>query len=346
MRPIHTIAALILVTGSGACTEAQDKNAETTSSTSPMAEYARMVGGEWMMTAQSGTSMCDTWHWGPGKHSMRVMTDGESADGSPWRALQVVYWHPVHEQIHVLSMHPDIPGIGRGVGEGHMEFAGDTVIAFFELFQPRGPRKLTTSWVFDGPDRYHAALGEAAAGGPYMTLAEWDYSRVSTNTTKRAVIPTDALKLPEELTGFEPLVGGTWNASSTDVSGDSIHIETSIEYVAVAEYIYLHSVTGTDANATRYELDAYIFHHVGTNALTCLALSNLGGVHEGSVAILEDGAIQMEWKAIEGTQRREQIARFELESGSTLRQRIWSLDGSEGTLILDVRHNRLDSAKE
>ena len=72
----------------------------------PMASFARMVGGEWRMTAQSGTSMFDTWHWGPGKHSLRVMTDGSGADGKPWRELQAVYWHPGRKQVRLLGLSP------------------------------------------------------------------------------------------------------------------------------------------------------------------------------------------------------------------------------------------------
>ena len=41
----------------------------------PMARFARLMPGEWRQTARSGTSMFHTWHWGPGQHSTREMTD-------------------------------------------------------------------------------------------------------------------------------------------------------------------------------------------------------------------------------------------------------------------------------
>src|SRR5262245_12640298 len=84
----------------------------------PTASFARMVGGEWKMTAAAGTSMFDTWHWGPGRHSMRVMTDGLGADGNPWRALGVVYWHPGRKQVCSLGLSP----YGAGVAEGAIKF--------------------------------------------------------------------------------------------------------------------------------------------------------------------------------------------------------------------------------
>jgi hypothetical protein len=76
----------------------------------PLASFARMVGGEWKMTAQAGTSMFHTWHWGPGKYSMPRMTDGSGAGGEPLRALQVFYWRPGRKQVCLLGLEPFLSG--------------------------------------------------------------------------------------------------------------------------------------------------------------------------------------------------------------------------------------------
>src|SRR4030095_11928584 len=99
LRLHHTLIALSLIAALSACTARQDKSPDAKPvqelvPTKPMASFARMIPGEWRRTVQSGTSTFDTWHWGPGRHSMRVMTDGSGAVGEPWRELQALYWHP------------------------------------------------------------------------------------------------------------------------------------------------------------------------------------------------------------------------------------------------------------
>ncbi|PCC73459.1 Putative transposase [Nannocystis exedens] len=54
-----------------------------------MASFARRVPGEWRLAYQNGTSQFDTWHWGPGKYSLRVLTGGTATAGEPWRELQL-----------------------------------------------------------------------------------------------------------------------------------------------------------------------------------------------------------------------------------------------------------------
>lgn len=88
----------------------------------PMANFARLVGGEWRATYLSGKSMFHAWHWGPGRHSARRMTDGSGAGGEPWRGVQVYYWHPGHEQVRLLGVEP----VAGGVAEGTVRFAGET----------------------------------------------------------------------------------------------------------------------------------------------------------------------------------------------------------------------------
>jgi hypothetical protein len=71
-----------------------------------MASFGRMVPGEWGTTALSWTSLLDTWHWAPGKHSMREMTHGSGAFGEPWRVLRVFYRHPGRKEVCLLGLSP------------------------------------------------------------------------------------------------------------------------------------------------------------------------------------------------------------------------------------------------
>lgn len=332
----HVFIALSLIPALFACTFSQEKGIAEKAA-DPMADFARMIGGEWKMTAQSGTSMCDTWHWGPGHHSMRVVTEGEAADGSPWYALEVVYWHSGLKQIRRLSMHPFIPGIGRGVGEGTIVFDGDTSDAVSDLYQSRGPRRLRLLSIFEGPDKYHATLSEATRREHFYFLAEWDYVRVNASTTKRPSIPKGAHRVSEELKAFEALVGHSWEAKSQGITGDDFHIRSTVEYVPIAEYVYARTVALRDSGESTHILDSYFYHHVGTGTLRCLALSDLGGVHEGDVTLLEGGSLQIDLKSNEGGQSTSQLARFDFEPDGTLRNRVWSLDGADRALMQDIR---------
>lgn len=323
-----------------ACASAEDERT-IVKVADPMEHFARMIGGEWKMTAQSGTSMCDTWHWGPGRHSMRVVTEGEAADGSPWHALEVVYWHPGRRQVRRLSMHPFIPGIGRGVGEGATRFDGDTADAVFDLYQSRVPRRLRLHSIFEGPDKYHATLSEATGRDYYEYLAGWHYFRVKASSTKRPAIPETSRGLSQQLKALEPLVGHIWEAKGLGIAGNSFHIQSTFEYVPLAEYVYARTVALNDSGAPTHINDVYFFHHVGTGTLRCLALSEMGGVDEGDVTVLEDGSLQISVESYVDDQSTIQLARFDFEKDGTLRNRVWSLDGDNRALKQDIRYRMI-----
>ena len=92
-------------------------------------------------------------------------------------------------------------------------------------------------------------------------------------------------------------------------------------------------------------LDAFFYHHTGTGALRCLALSSRGGVYEGDLTVLEGGALQLDLKGYEGDQVVPRVVRFDLEPDGTLRNRIWSLEGTDRRLLLDVHHERVEPQK-
>jgi ligand-binding sensor domain-containing protein len=71
-----------------------------------MASFSRLMSGQWRRTFPGGTSMVETWHWGPGRHSARVMTEGSSAAGEPWREVRAFYWQPGRKEICVWGGEP------------------------------------------------------------------------------------------------------------------------------------------------------------------------------------------------------------------------------------------------
>ncbi len=215
MRLHHTVIALSLIAALSACTAAQNQSSDASpvqepapaqrraplDVANPMASFARMVGGEWRQTALRGTSTFDTWHWGPGKHSMRVMTDGSGSSvvPEPWRELQVFYWHPGRKQVCLLGMHPDIPAVGRGVSEGTITFEGETAEGVFDLYQTGGRRKMGLRWTFDGPDKYHNVLLEATGPDGLKPMNEWNHFRSKGPPAPRSPTTGEAPKLAEHL---------------------------------------------------------------------------------------------------------------------------------------------------
>lgn len=304
----------------------------------PMANFARLIPGEWRQTASNGTSMFHTWHWGPGQHSIRRRTDGVGAGGEPWHELQVYYWHDGLKQIRVLGMSP----YARGINEGTIQFDGETAEGISDLYQSGGiHRQMGLRWVFSAKDRYRETLLEATDPGDLKPLVEFDQIR-----TKPAAVPrphaVEGEKPSEHLKAFEPLLGHVWEARGAWTAGGAIHTRTTFEWVPVADAIYARVIAPTTDGEPTHLLDAYLYHHTGTKTLRCLALSNSGGVHEGEMTMREGEGLQFDLKGYENNRAVQLIVCFDFDTAGTLRDRVWSLKGAERTLLLDIQHKKLD----
>ncbi len=360
MRFHHTFNLPSLIAALSACAAPQDGSpddkpahelaapapAAPSEVADPMASFARMVSGEWRVTYQSGTSMYDTYHWGPGKHSLRVMTHGDDAAGNPWRALGVVYWHPARRQLCTLGLNP----YERSVSESTITVEGETTEAVSDLYQSGVRRKIVSRDTFDGPDRFHTTLLEEIDPGKLTPLVEWDYIRSRTLTPVRPLPAQNPPKPSEHLKALEPLLGRTWEtrgeAKGDWATGAALHIQSTFEWIPYIDAIYARVLAPSKDGERTHLLDAYIFHHIGTDALRCLALSNRGGVYEGDIAVLDGGALQLDLKSYEGDRVVPYVVRFDFERDGTLRHRVWSLNGAERTLMLEVHHKKLEPMKE
>lgn len=302
-----------------------------TEAADPMAPFARLIGGEWRVTAASGTSMFHTWNWGPGKHSVRVMTDGSGASGQPWRALQVYYWHPGRKRVCVWGASP----YARSVSEGTIHFEGEAADGAMDLYQTGGNRKMGLRWTFDGPDRYRDTLLEDSGKG-FETLVEFD--QVRSRTTAARTPERAAPEHSDRLNALEPL-WGVWEAKGEWAKTSALHVQTTVEWVPYADAIYARVMALDAAGAPLHLLDAYVYHHTGANVLRCLALSNAGGVYEGDVAVLGGGVVQLALKGYEGEAVTQRLLRFDLERDGGVRNRAWIREGADP--VLDVQHTKV-----
>ncbi len=347
MRVHHTRLALSLIAALSACTAAQDETSDARPAhegasaevADPMASFARMVPGEWRMTAIRGTSTFDTWHWGPGQRSMRVMTDGSGSEvvPEPWCELQVFYWHPGQKQVCFLGLSPAV----GGVSEGTIRFDEETADGVFDLYQTHGRRKMGLRWAFDGPDKYHDILLEETGPEGLQPMNEWDHFRSEGPPAPRPRFAEEAPRPSGRLKVFESLLGHTWEAKVERDTGDALPIRSTFEWIPYANGIHARTVAVTGNREATHLLDAYVFNHTGTGAVRCLALSDRGGVYEGDVTVLDGGALQLDLKGYEGDQVVPRVLRFDFEKDGTLRQRVWSLEGTGRKLMLDVHHTKL-----
>lgn len=345
----RALIVLSLIAATCGCTARQDTspNAEPVPEpalevANPMAGFAGMVPGEWKTAFPGGTSLFHTWHWGPGRHSIREMTDGSGGGGDPWRELRAMYWHPGRKQVCLLGLSP----FAAGVAEGTITFDGLTAEAVVDMHQTGGRRRLSSRWRFDGPDKYHDTLLEATGPAEYSPLAVWDRVRIPQRTATRPPAAEAAAKPPERLMAFESLLGRTWEARGSWVTGNALHLRSVVEWIPLANGIYVRTLAQAAGAAPRHLLDVYVYHHTGTDKLRCLALSDRGAVHEGDLTVLDGGALQLDLTGYEGGRVAQYVVRFDFEKDATLRQRVWSVHGTERTLVLDVQHKEFEPKKD
>ena len=186
-----------------------------------------------------------------------------------------------------------------------------------------------------------------ANGSDGLTLmAEWDFVRSWTLTPIRPLSAREAGNPSEHLKALESFLGHTWEttgeADGEWATGDAFHIQSTFEWVPLADGIYARVLAPRQDGEPIHLLDAYIYHHTGAGALRCLALSNRGGVYEGDVTVLEGGALQLDLKGYECDRVVSHVVRLDFEPDGTLRQRVWSLEGTERTLMLDVHHRKVE----
>lgn len=344
-QPPHGIAPSTPLTDAGlAASEPQ-----------PMAAFSRFIGGRWKMTMTAGTDTYDTWHWGPGKQSIRSIRVGTLPDGAPWSVVTAYYWHPTLKEVRLLS----VGSVWRGVGEGSVRFEADSVETEFTLHQvggpldrPRGPRILRERWTFAGPDKYHDDLSEKVRD-EYELLTGWDRMRVE------AAAPAEPVKVPslapasapsDLMRPFEKVLGQAWvsiAAAGTDTlrPADVLHTRTTFEYVPHADAIYGRvEAIGADG-VSSHAIDVYLYHHTGTCGLRVLALGSGGpdgaSVYEGDIIPAADGmslAIRMTEHRSTALQAME--ARVDLKKDGETRVQVWSLTGQERKIAMDLRHIR------
>jgi hypothetical protein len=263
------------------------------------------------------------------------MTDGSGADGKPWRELRVAYWHPARKQIQLLGLAP----YQSTVMEGSFKLEGDAGEGLLALHQTGALRKLQLKWAFSGPDKFTEGLFESSGTQGYQLLAEWENVRSRTIGARPPQAIEKTAKLSNDLKALEPFLSRSWEAKGNWAAGDRLHPQSTVEWIPLAEGVYIRVLAPGKESPPRHLLDAYVYHHTGTGLLRCLALSAGGEVYEGNLTPLAGGAFQLDLKGSEGERVANYAVRFDPEKDGNFRQRVWLQNGAERKLLLDVHHN-------
>jgi hypothetical protein len=328
----------------------------------PMLPFEMMIGGRWKMTAQSGTSMFDTWHWGPGRRSLRVMTDGQSADGRPWRSVSVYYWHPGLTEIRTLGLQP----VFRGINEGSITFDGQRAEGFSQLHQTGGTREMGLRWTFEGKDKYRDELLENGPEG-YYVMNKWERFRVGVADAAgggvsegkdartalgagEGVLDARAGATPGLSALMEPfgtLLGRrrerTWEFAAVGQHAGAPRSRTTFEYVPYADAIYGRVDEISTSGAASHSMDVYLYHHTSARVLRCLAVGVDGRgeavVYEGVVkkGDGEDLVLELRSSGAEGDKRIHMRVEFDGAGGARLLG--WRSDGERLEQIVDARYS-------
>ena len=336
--PLAAIALSLCALLGSACSPLTKAPAPVPAPAGPLANFERMIEGEWGMKFTSGTSMFTQWTWGPGKHSIRSQTYGSGAGGEPWRGMRVIY--KVGEQeVRTLGISP----FARGVSEGTMKFEGDAAEATFDISQRGGNpmvegldvRRMKTEWSFTTPDEYRDTLLEDTGRG-YLPL---NLLEVIRSTPRSALPPSNPASMPapsERWTHFHRFIERAGDEEVLLVSKlGAAPLRAKLEWIPYAEALLLRTFSAKNDQEPDLLLDATIYHHTKTETFRCLVLTKAGRVFEGDVLLRSESQIDF---TIEGTGEGERVpgrGRLELGEKGEVRLKVWSAD-SGGAPLFDL----------
>ncbi|XHC25591.1 hypothetical protein ABWH91_15420 [Phycisphaerales bacterium ac7] len=239
----------------------------------------------------------------------------------------------------MFSMHRDIPGIGRGLSEGTISFAGDTAEGVFDLHQSASPtgngahRKMALKWSFTENAHYIDTLLEESGRG-FATLAEWKRVRSDALTPLPAVAEADA-KPSGPFTAFTPLAGRNWRSTIESPSGEAIRIRTQVEWIPYVHAIRARISTHAEGQEPTALLEAFLYRHPVAATLHAIVLSSNGTVYKGSLSINQSEELSFDLRST-GDSR----VLFEINiEGDKPRSRVWSVDQTGRRLRWDTTHH-------
>ena len=128
--------------------------------------------------------------------------------------------------------------------------------------------------------------------------ARWDYVRSS----DRGLSPQPEDEKPAISRNLKPLIPllGQWEEEPRENGQSAHHSRLGFQWVEYLDLITVRLDVSSPDQEPAYLGDAYLYHHLVTNTLRCLALTHSVGVYEGDVTLLPDRALECDLRAFGG----------------------------------------------
>jgi hypothetical protein len=302
--------------------------------TSPLEHFGKLVSDSWTVTAKTGRKMHHTWKWGPGKQSIERWTDGESAQGTPWKELIVYYWQPNEKRVRFLGISPYASGINHGT----IAFDGQSAIADSRLAQTQGIREMQTRWRFENADCYRETLLERDSTGKLNELVSFEHLREPVDANSQTRVPASPAVIRDELSGLGFLLGDSWAGKLDGKSQASLR--TSLNWISHANF-FLGRVTEEPAsNDSKVFANFYVYFDTESKSVRCLIVTSEAQAFEGQIRQAPEGDVQVELKSTSFEEITLITTSFEKTAPNRFRQRMRTTQGSTEAQTLTMHHER------
>lgn len=311
-----------------------DPQSTATKPTSPLEHFSQLVSDSWTVTAQTGRKMQHTWKWGPGKNSIERWTDGESAQGDPWRELIVYYWQPDEKRVRFLGISP----YASGINQGTIEFDGQKAIANSRLAQTRGTRDFQTHWQFKNADCYQETLLEKDSTGKLTELVSFEHIREPVHANLNAKVAATPAAMRDELSGLRVLLGDAWEGQMD--SRPHVSLRTSIDWIPHANFLLGRVSKKSDGDASAEFVSFFVYFDVESKSARCLCLTSAGNVYAGEIPEAKDGRVQVVLQSNSSDENKIVKTAIEATDPNHLLQQVQTSRGKKESLSTTIRHAR------
>lgn len=307
----------------------------------PLERFARMIGGEWRVTFQSGTKQFDRWRWGPGQRSAIVETYGPDAVGGPWRVLSVYYVRPGSDEVRYVSLHPKAGELGHGLAEGTTVMDAERMVTNTTLRQSGRagqPRSIEARTEFRTPDAYRASLAEDGGRGLEEIVA-WEYTR-SYELSPLPPIVEGAERPSGSLAFASGLVGPTWSADGRLAEGASFGATASFDWIPYIGVLHAQIAIANADSTARRSIEVYLMPSPWSETFRALVLTEAGGVLEGEVTVADGRMLTGVLEERDGDRIVQRAMQLTIEANGAPRVRLWSDPAMTGMPAMDLVFRR------
>ena len=249
----------------------------------PLADLARLVGGEWRTSLTNGSEQRDTWTWGPSKRSLTsVTTNSVSTSESTFGSFRLIYHHPQRNDLSVLAL------AGRGLLQtgtlsvnNDLNFRFDMTLFYDQeevTWASEPTREISSVWVFKTRFEYTNSWVEDMGRPVAPGSVAWTY----TKDDEIGPLPASAGWPPaqiEHLGAFLPYLDTAWEADAT---------RTMFSWIPYNEAILIRTFNAENGSLIQ---ESVIYPHPISKTIRAVTIHASGEVDVGVVSVANDAIL-------------------------------------------------------